>query len=415
MSETAGPISIDLTETTPGVYSKTIHFCTTVGCSNAGTGTIEVGTIPPGDYFTFSGGGGPKTSGFVQPLGISHGAVQVVCTVVNCGQITLTYGSTTNTKTLDLLAAGGGGSGGISKGQFVQALGALAVFGGGSIGNVGPPSFESSFQVTQDGGILSHGTDPKSTESAKFEIGTDSTIAVMFSLPGGMGELDHVGLYANIAPGQTKYDSDTYIYFDKYKTPQVTVHDPNGFFNSADVKVIEKEGRKLEMVFDLNFAKIITNNDAIAEVWNNARQSTQIGIPSLITVIGPPEPELQETQKLTETLEESVNTEVPEWIKKNAGWWGQGQINDETFTNGIGFLIQNQIIDVPGLVKPNISPEKLDPLSAPVSEPETEFSPVVPNWIKNNALWWSEDKLTDNEFLTGIKYLLENEIIKVRI
>jgi len=35
----------------------------------------------------------------------------------------------------------------------------------------------------------------------------------------------------------------------------------------------------------------------------------------------------------------------------------------------------------------------------------------VPLWIKNNALWWSENKITDMDFTNGIEFLVENKII----
>lgn len=35
----------------------------------------------------------------------------------------------------------------------------------------------------------------------------------------------------------------------------------------------------------------------------------------------------------------------------------------------------------------------------------------VPSWIKSNALWWSEDKITDENFTNGIEFLVENKII----
>jgi len=41
------------------------------------------------------------------------------------------------------------------------------------------------------------------------------------------------------------------------------------------------------------------------------------------------------------------------------------------------------------------------------------FTDVIPSWIKNNAGWWSNGKISDNDFLTGIEYLVENGIIKV--
>ena len=38
---------------------------------------------------------------------------------------------------------------------------------------------------------------------------------------------------------------------------------------------------------------------------------------------------------------------------------------------------------------------------------------VIPAWIKNNAGWWSDGKISDDDFLSGIKYLIENSMIKV--
>ena len=38
---------------------------------------------------------------------------------------------------------------------------------------------------------------------------------------------------------------------------------------------------------------------------------------------------------------------------------------------------------------------------------------IIPTWIKNNAGWWADDKINDNDFISGIEYLIENKIIKV--
>ena len=47
---------------------------------------------------------------------------------------------------------------------------------------------------------------------------------------------------------------------------------------------------------------------------------------------------------LTQTAQ--AESLVPEWIKTNAGWWADGALDDETFLNGIKFLLENGIIDV---------------------------------------------------------------------
>ncbi len=37
----------------------------------------------------------------------------------------------------------------------------------------------------------------------------------------------------------------------------------------------------------------------------------------------------------------------------------------------------------------------------------------IPSWIKNNAKWWSEGTISDDDFISGIEYLMNNGIISV--
>ena len=43
----------------------------------------------------------------------------------------------------------------------------------------------------------------------------------------------------------------------------------------------------------------------------------------------------------------------------------------------------------------------------------TEEVPPIPSWIKNTAGWWADGQVTENEFLQGITYLINNEIIVI--
>src|SRR3972149_520314 len=38
---------------------------------------------------------------------------------------------------------------------------------------------------------------------------------------------------------------------------------------------------------------------------------------------------------------------------------------------------------------------------------------LVPEWIKNNARWWSSDQISDSEFISGIEHLMEENIIVI--
>ena len=35
----------------------------------------------------------------------------------------------------------------------------------------------------------------------------------------------------------------------------------------------------------------------------------------------------------------------------------------------------------------------------------------IPSWIKNNAGWWSQDKISDDDFISGIEFMIKNNII----
>ena len=94
------------------------------------------------------------------------------------------------------------------------------------------------------------------------------------------------------------------------------------------------------------------------------------------------------------TLIESI---VPDWIKNNAKWWSEGQIGEADFITGIQYMMKEKIIDIPDL------PEQ-------ASEKAEE---KVPDWIKNNAKWWAEGLIGEDDFVNGIKWLVEHGIIRV--
>ena len=46
---------------------------------------------------------------------------------------------------------------------------------------------------------------------------------------------------------------------------------------------------------------------------------------------------------------------IPSWIKNNAGWWADGQIDDDSFIQGIQFLIKEGIMKIPTSKSPTSS------------------------------------------------------------
>ena len=39
-----------------------------------------------------------------------------------------------------------------------------------------------------------------------------------------------------------------------------------------------------------------------------------------------------------------AETLIPDWIKNNAKWWSEGTLDDQTFVNSIGYLVDNGIL-----------------------------------------------------------------------
>jgi hypothetical protein len=44
--------------------------------------------------------------------------------------------------------------------------------------------------------------------------------------------------------------------------------------------------------------------------------------------------------------------------------------------------------------------------------PETNYQ--VPEWVKNNAKWWSAGSINDGDFATGIEFLILEEIVEIK-
>ena len=86
---------------------------------------------------------------------------------------------------------------------------------------------------------------------------------------------------------------------------------------------------------------------------------------------------------------------IPAWIKNNAGWWADGQIDDSSFISGIQWLISNGVMTIPP------------------TEQGTGSDDVIPSWIKNNAGWWSDGQIDDGSFVSGLQWLISNGIMKI--
>jgi len=75
-------------------------------------------------------------------------------------------------------------------------------------------------------------------------------------------------------------------------------------------------------------------------------------------------------------------------------------------------LLDTTVITYSGGLTQSLSPSLIEHLLGNNKKIVIERDIIIPSWIKNNAGWWTDDKISDSDFLYGIKYLVENNIIK---
>ncbi len=94
--------------------------------------------------------------------------------------------------------------------------------------------------------------------------------------------------------------------------------------------------------------------------------------------------------------QESSSSEIPGWIKNNAGWWAEGAIDDRSFVEGIQFLIKGGLMKIPVTEQGEVAQDN-----------------QIPDWIKNNAGWWAAGQIDDRSFVEGIQFLIKQGLMKI--
>jgi hypothetical protein len=115
-----------------------------------------------------------------------------------------------------------------------------------------------------------------------------------------------------------------------------------------------------------------------------ASQMFEVGVSTGNSFIGTP----------SSTPTQSVN--IPDWVKNNAKWWSNGEIDDGAFASGIEYMIKQGIISVPT-----------------TAGGAQNDNATIPDWVRNNAAWWADGQIDDNTFASGIQFLVKEGIISV--
>lgn len=98
--------------------------------------------------------------------------------------------------------------------------------------------------------------------------------------------------------------------------------------------------------------------------------------------------------------------------EKFLGGTNEGYVIPDWVKNNAGWWSEGKITDqdftsgLQYLIKEKI-------IKVPASNSDKPGSSEIPEWVKNNAKWWSEGKISEKDFVSGIQYLVTNNIIRV--
>lgn len=89
---------------------------------------------------------------------------------------------------------------------------------------------------------------------------------------------------------------------------------------------------------------------------------------------------------------------IPDWVKNNAKWYSVGSITDRDFAQSITFMIKEDLIQIDH------------------DEPDSKSSfsvGTIPDWVKRPAGLWADGDLSNTGFVRTIQFLVDSDIIKV--
>jgi hypothetical protein len=144
-------------------------------------------------------------------------------------------------------------------------------------------------------------------------------------------------------------------------------------------------------------------------------------------------------QKL-ESQEGAIPTALIELNKYITKWWSEGKISESDYSNALGFLVSQEEFDTikereimfadgpldhtgPSwfdIINYNGTNNKEKLFSIIPYDFQSDLKRVyendkeigLPQWFKQTVTWWLEDKITNEEFVTSVKYLREMGIIQ---
>src|SRR3970282_789227 len=117
---------------------------------------------------------------------------------------------------------------------------------------------------------------------------------------------------------------------------------------------------------------------------------------------------------LFSSLTENISAQeiLPLWLKTTALWWGEDK------ENKLLVIPETEISEPlcgPGLVLDETTDEcvihdELDTTGIFIDTID-EQQKIIVSWIKVTTLWWGQNKISDQDFINALQYLVENNVL----
>jgi len=206
----------------------------------------------------------------------------------------------------------------------------------------------------------------------------------------GINNIEHVSLYFGQDTPEKLTSSKTYIMFEQNEPLKIS--DPNDYFtDKVKFDILARDAYNFVLKYDIEFASPMPKSDMLLYAYDRDRNISKKFFDDKLVVLP------KELEIILEQEAGDSQIHVPDWIKISAGWWSDGLISEDNFAKGIEYLIQYDIIKLP---------------PADFLE-EDRAAKDIPDWVRNTAGWWGDGLIPDDDFVSGIKYLVEQGIILV--
>jgi len=328
-------------------------------------------------------------------------------------------------------APGGGGGGLVSPGLVVNALAGIGGFGGGGSGASAPllmiqqlisspvidvPQEVEQMIVNQDSSVPIPPMDPNSFDDFDFPLVINDNGFVL-------------GGFSNTLQTQTlKTDTPVTMKFTVYTGTKIqhfslytNLRDTNDSIAKSDTQILYNDEKELQVIDPNGFFSdtkitILDEEDSIKKyVIVEMTFAKEMDTSHIITRMWDPNLASRDTHILDAIKVESPEPEfvpIPQATEEVQVEELKSQTIPKWVKNNAEWWVDQQIGDedfVAGIQYMVNNGIMYIPNTEPVNSSVTE----IPDWIKTNAQWWVDNQISDDDFVQAMEWLVTNGVLRI--